>query len=160
VLPLRLAVVFRTREQVVARFDPMQSALKTALTRLDGCAQWTLKVAAAPTDRRVAEATSGTDYLRRAREGRQKRAMLLSEARATAVRLHDKLVAAAVDAGEGTAGGEVLFAAHYLVRHADKGRFLDLIDEATAAEGAARLRAEVKGPWAPYAFVPRMEEAS
>lgn len=162
VLPLRMCTVFASAERVTDVLTARSDALQASLDRLAGCAEWSVKVVGRKSTgapRSGDAATSGTDYLRRAsaRIGEQQQAGLRSQQ--LAERLHEQLSAIAVDvAGGGPAPG-LLHRGSYLVRSEDRGRFLDLVQAAdeSAETGVA---VEVGGPWAPYSFVPQLQEAS
>lgn len=161
-LPLRMCTLFASPDRVTEVLTARSEELQASLDRLAGCAEWSVKVAGrrnAGAPRSGDAPTSGADYLRRAsaRLAEQQDAGLRGQHHAE--RLHARLSSVAVEvAGGGPAGG-LLHRASYLVREADRGRFLDLLRAADeAAEGGVSV--EVGGPWAPYSFVPRLQEAS
>lgn len=159
VLPLRLCTVFRSPHRAVASLDAASDALSAALSRVDGCAQWSVKVRvprASPRGRD--EPTSGADYLRRVAQRRQDQADALAAGLDDARRLHEHLSRLAVAAEpDRVASDAAQQAASYLVRRSETPRFL----EAAARDvGAGRLDVDVRGPWAPYSFVPRLEETA
>lgn len=159
VLPLRLCTVFRSAQRAVASLDAASEALSTALSRVDGCAQWSVRVRvprAAPRSRD--EPASGADYLRRVAQRRQDEADTLAAGLDDARRLHEMLTRLAVAAEQERASSDaVQQAASYLVRKSETRRFL----QAAARDvGTRRLDVDVRGPWAPYSFVPRLEESA
>lgn len=162
VLPLRMCTVYRSAEGAVATVEANSAPLEEALARVAGCSEWSVSVRGGgdpdPAADRVAEATSGAEYLRQvASRGRQREAAV-EEALEAARRLHRGLseLAVAIDPTGATAGAEVRQT--YLVHQRDTPRFLDALQHSEVQR--PRLEVDVRGPWAPYSFVPVLREAA
>ena len=160
VLPLRMCTVFRSAESALATVTADADTLSASLERVTGCAQWSVKVRG--TRGKAADltsATSGADYLRGVASARQKEAEQVDAARLAANRLHEQLSdhVVAAERDESPADGSLLAGA-YLVRDTEAESFLDVTRR--AEEGSAALDVDVRGPWAPYSFVPRLSEAA
>ncbi|WP_234347760.1 GvpL/GvpF family gas vesicle protein [Streptomyces specialis] len=163
VLPLRLATVCRDEAGVLRLLAVNHDRFAAALDRLDGRAEWGVKVYADPADAApaavpAARPASGRDYLRQ--RGRQRQAEgAARQAAEEAVRsVHDTLARAA----EGTRlhppqaarlsgePGQNLLNGAYLVRREDSRAFCALAGE--LAGRLTGLRLSLTGPWAPYSF--------
>ncbi|HSR24708.1 MAG TPA: GvpL/GvpF family gas vesicle protein, partial [Candidatus Eisenbacteria bacterium] len=162
VLPLRMCTLFASPDRVADVLTARAAELQASLDRLAGCAEWSVKVAgrrSASAPRTADTPTSGADYLRRASTRLAEQQDAGRRAQQHAERLHARLSSVAVEvAGGGPAGG-LLHRASYLVRAGDRDRFLDLVQAADEASESG-VAVEVGGPWAPYSFVPRLQEAS
>ncbi|UQI44311.1 GvpL/GvpF family gas vesicle protein [Streptomyces sp. HU2014] len=165
VLPLRLATVYRDERGLRRMLAAGRPELDAALDRLEGRAEWAVKVwtdpgpAAESGPRPKGPGGSGRDYL--ARRGAEHRAREEGRLRAeeAVARVHGALLTLAEEARlhpprdarlSGRPGHNLLNAA-YLVRRertrafrSAAGAFADLRDG---------LRVELSGPWAPYSFV-------
>jgi hypothetical protein len=171
VIPMRMCTVYRTesgiREMLAREADP----LRDALDRLDGKAEWGVKVftsgAAADADADASDPASSHDspgaaYMERRRTDRERRQRALQVAQDAADLIHERLGAVASDAQviplqrpEVTGhSGEMILNGVYLVP-----------DDATEAfhEEVRALASELEphgvelyptGPWPAYNFVP------
>jgi hypothetical protein len=159
VLPLRLCTLFRSTDRAVATVDAQTGPLESALARVDGCGQWsvTARLGSRPSARDGEAVSSGAEYLRRVAARRQDEADAMSAGQAAARTLHETLSRVAVATEPGTAGADGAMQSAYLVRAADAERFLRAADTFDADR---HLDVEVRGPWAPYSFVPRLVEAA
>lgn len=167
--PLRLATIFHDDDAVRRRLDEWRDALGEVLDRVDGRAEWSVKVIAPPPPSRAPvpepEPTTGTEFLRRRKAQAGEQAEHQQSAARVAEEAHHELSQVAEDTRllqpqdpqlTGHTGPMVLNGA-YLVRDADGDRF---------AESLAQLQArfdhvtfEVGGPWPPYSFA-GLEEPS
>jgi hypothetical protein len=160
VLPLRLCTVFRSAQRAVATVDANTLPLEQALATVAGCDEWSVTVrgARAPATATTPEPTTGAEYLRRVASRGRQRAEEMVEAEETARDLHALLagLAVATEPAVDTAGSGVRRT--YLVHRRNARRFLDVLERSDA--GATRLAVDVRGPWAPYSFVPVLREAA
>ncbi|GAA0475023.1 GvpL/GvpF family gas vesicle protein [Streptomyces sp. NPDC046215] len=164
VLPLRLATVYRDEAGLRRMLAAERAELGAALDRLDGRAEWGVKIWTEPEPVPAAPAAapaSGRDYLRRRGAERRAREDGWRRAEDTATEVHTTLLTLAEEARlhppqdsrlSGRPGSNVLNAA-YLVRHEHGPEFTSAV--AAFADGADGLRVELTGPWAPYSFVAR-----
>ena len=164
VAPLRLITVCLDDDSVVSRLRQWEAPLRSALQRIAGCREWSVKAyaAGAPPDF-VAEGdasgvTTGTAYLQRKRELSQRRQQLEGVKTETAAAIHialsgrskaSRLLAAQDPQLTGRSEPMILNGA-YLVPDEDEATFRATIDDLGSRHGDAML--EVAGPWAPYSF--------
>jgi hypothetical protein len=157
VLPLRLATVFSSAERAVAMLAPHQDRLSEALQRVTGSAQWTVRATTSARGGTDAEASSGTDYLRALAARRDDAAARHAAGSAAAAERHQSLTELSVAAeSEPTPAPSQLLNGVYLVRGEQTGRFQDVVSRARRHS----LTLDVRGPLAPYSFVPRLEVAA
>jgi hypothetical protein len=158
VLPLRLATVFTSAERAIAMLATHHDRLSEALVRVTGSAQWTVRATASAPRGTDAEASSGTDYLRAVAARRDDAVSRHAADAAAATELHQTLADLSVAAERDTTSPSQLLSGVYLVRTEQSGRFQDVLSR--AREQADGLTLDVRGPLAPYSFVPRLEEAA
>ena len=159
VLPLRLATVFSSAERALAMLDTHHDRLSEALVRVTGSAQWTVRVTVSAPRGTDVEASSGTDYLRAVAARRDDAASRHEADAAAAAELHQALADLSVAAERDTTSPPShLLSGVYLVRAEQTGRFQDVLSRASEHPDALIL--DVRGPLAPYSFVPRLEEAA
>jgi hypothetical protein len=158
--PMRLATICFDDARVRERLREWHFALEQALDRVDGRAEWSVKVLRPARVREAAGAkpTSGADYLRRKKEQAEERATGDAAAFEVAREIHADLQARSAASRQlapqdprltGHEGTMVLNAA-YLVA-------VDAADEFEARVGdlAAdhpEVVVDVRGPWPPYSF--------
>lgn len=167
VAPMRLATVFLTPDSLRQRAGEWAESLHTALDRVEGCQEWSVKVvvdttaqaAAAPDGPTGGQAGSpGAAYLQRRREqlGAQQRAQ--EAAARTGDDVHAALVEGVVASRRlppqdrrlaGYEGTMVLNAA-YLVSRSGAEEWLGRVEGLRARLPRATI--EVRGPWPPYSF--------
>ncbi|MQA98409.1 MAG: gas vesicle protein GvpFL [Streptosporangiales bacterium] len=177
VLPLRLATVYRNDDRVRSLLREERERFGAALDRVDGHAEWGVKVYADPdatpspgvrvsggptgsagAGGGAAGSGSGRDYLRRRREERHSRDEIWRNAAELAARADAELAALADEVRvhrpqnrqlSGAPGENVLNAA-YLV---PVERTTDFTAVARGLAGSLPgTRLELTGPWAPYSF--------
>ncbi|MCD9143539.1 GvpL/GvpF family gas vesicle protein [Streptomyces albireticuli] len=165
VLPLRLATVYRDERGLRRMLAAGRSELDATLDRLDGRAEWAVKVwtgpgrPAADGPRPRGSGGSGRDYL--ARRGAERRAREADRLRAeeAVAHVHAALLTLAEEARlhpprdarlSGRPGRNLLNAA-YLVRRERTRAFRSAAG--AFADRRDGLRVELSGPWAPYSFV-------
>jgi hypothetical protein len=158
-LPFRLCTVFRGAGRALAALEANAAPLEAALTTVTGCAEWSVSARAVERPPRgdVGASASGAEYLRRVASRNRQRVDAASVAQDAVRLLHRRLgeVAVASDPpGEQAAGTR----GAYLVRERDVPRFLDVVR--AGERGTPRVDTEVRGPWAPYSFVPALREAA
>lgn len=162
--PMRLATIFLddggVRRQVEERYDE----LRAALDRVDGRAEWSVKVLARqrPAEPVAAGApTGGAEYLRRKKAESQARQTAESDAVEAARRVADALTDGAPEAvavrrlqpqDPRLSGleGTMLLNLAVLVEQDASERFRARVEEAADAEPAVSV--VVAGPWPPYSF--------
>lgn len=164
VAPLRLVTVCLDDESVVKRLRQWEAPLRSALERVEGCSEWSVKAFVPAGTAEVAAggeepaATSGTAYLRRKREQSSRREQADREAAETAEALHialagrsraSRLLAAQDPQLTGRPEKMTLNGA-YLLPHSEEDAFRRLVEDLRRRHPDVLL--EVAGPWAPYSF--------
>ncbi|WP_084678256.1 GvpL/GvpF family gas vesicle protein [Actinopolymorpha alba] len=162
-LPFRFGALYPSRGQVRAVLDSHADQLTAELRRLDGTAEWGVKVRTReestgrghPT---AGEVTGGTAWMRqrrdaaaareRARHARAETAADVKQALTTYAR--ETVVRAASRPDEPTA---LVFDAVYLIPRSAERDFHEAIRSTSARYTDEGLRFEVTGPWPPYHFV-------
>ena len=160
--PMRLATICYDDDAVRARLRAWHVDLNHVLDRIEGCAEWSVKVLtmpAAPAAEPVAAGSvSGADYLHRKKAEAQARAAQDDSAAEVAGRIHDELARLAKASRRlpaqdprlsGHQGVMVLNAA-YLVPDEAGEEFADLVLRLSTAEPAVVV--DGRGPWPPYSF--------
>ncbi|WP_232109624.1 GvpL/GvpF family gas vesicle protein [Streptomyces buecherae] len=165
VLPLRLGTVYRDASRVAQMLREHGAALRESLDRLAGHAEWGVKVyaepgAGAPTPPAADDTTDtpGRAYLQRRRAAREAQRAADRTAREVVARVRAGAAEWAVDRvahrpqhGElASTNGENLVNDAYLVGAEHVDAFQAAVRHAAA--GAAGVRVELTGPWAPYSF--------
>lgn len=164
VAPLRLVTVCLDDDSVAARLREWEQPLRAALSRVEGCREWSVKVYQADTSADPSTAgqaegpRTGTAYLQRKREASGRRARLDREAAESAEAVHTAL------AGRSKASRRLgqqdpqltnrsepqILNGAYLVPDLEEERFRLLVEELRARHNSVLL--EAAGPWAPYSF--------
>jgi hypothetical protein len=159
VLPLRLATVFSSADRALTMLATHHDRLSEALDRVTGSAQWTVRVTASPQRSMDAESSSGTDYLRAVAARRDDAMSRQAADTAAATELHQALADLSVAAErDTTTTPNQLLSGVYLVRAEQTARLQAVLSQAREQPDA--LSIDVRGPLAPYSFVPRLEEAA
>ncbi|PHQ52971.1 gas vesicle protein [Streptomyces cinnamoneus] len=169
VLPLRLATVYREERGVHGMLAAGGPRLGAALDRLEGRAEWGVKVhtlpqgppAAGPPPSAPRAPASGRDYLRqraaqrRAHEGRSRQADEAARGIHTALTAlaEETRLYPAQNAGLSRQPGHNVLNAAYLVPGAARTRFTSAVARLAESAPAEGVRVELTGPWAPYSFV-------
>ncbi|WP_240796498.1 GvpL/GvpF family gas vesicle protein [Streptomyces sp. RFCAC02] len=167
VLPLRLATVCRDEDGVRRLLAENRERFTTALERLDGRAEWGVKLYAdlpaaqgdvPPPPAGGGTARSGRDYLRQRRRSRDLAGDAWRRAEAAARLVHGTLTGVAEHARlhqpqdarlTGERGTNLLNGA-YLVPHEAESEFRALVGRLAAQVDGLRL--SLTGPWVPYSF--------
>ncbi|MGZ4437043.1 MAG: GvpL/GvpF family gas vesicle protein [Nocardioidaceae bacterium] len=170
--PLRLATICLDDAGVRARLDEWYDALQTALDRVEGRQEWSVKAFAAPGEPTeptepaepapagggAREPGAGAAYLRRKKTETVQRQSAHDRAAEVAEQVHQALVARAVASRRlqpqdprltGHQGTMTLNGA-YLVEESAAAGFAAEVEALAAAHPEARL--DVHGPWPPYSF--------
>jgi hypothetical protein len=160
--PLRLATIFHDDDAVRHRLGEWHDALVDVLDRVDGRAEWSVKVIAPPPPARAAapepEPTSGTEFLRRRKAQASEHAEQHESATRVAEDAHHELTLVAeatrlLQAQDpqltGYVGAMVLNGA-YLVPDHDSDRFAECLEQLRGR--FQQMTFEVGGPWPPYSF--------
>jgi hypothetical protein len=163
-LPFRFGALYPSRDHARAVLRERAGQLRAELDRLDGCAEWGVKVRTTepepgreepPT---AADATDGTEWMLRRREAAaarqesQRRHSRVGQEVDDALSRHARegVVRAAARPGE---PGALVFDAVYLVPHSAEADFQDALGEIGSRYPDEDLRLELTGPWPPYHFV-------
>jgi Gas vesicle synthesis protein GvpL/GvpF len=174
VVPLRLCTVFAGDAAVLAMLDRERAALQAALDRLEGRAEWGVKLIADPgavraaaggrsaagAEERAGAPASGHAYLARKRRDRHAREEARRIAHEAARAVHTGLGAQAAAATVLRAPprelsgdpGELVLNGAYLVDRARADEFRALAERLGEGQRPRGLRLEVTGPWPPYSF--------
>jgi hypothetical protein len=160
--PLRLATIFHDDDAVRRRIAEWHDALVDVLDRVDGRAEWSVKVIAPPPPAREAapapEPTTGTEFLRRRKEQASEHAEQQESATRVAEDAHHELAQVAEATRllqpqdpqlTGHVGAMVLNGA-YLVPEDDSARFGECLEQLRGRFD--QMTFEVGGPWPPYSF--------
>ena len=168
VIPMRMCTVYRTEGGVREMLSREQRPLQEALHDLAGKLEWGVKVFSRPDlahdDDRTTDAApaSGTAYMSRRREERDRladRERLVAEA---AGEIHERLRAVAGDSRLNAAGrseldrrpGEMVLNGVYLVDDPAFDRFQREVLDLEESYGGLGLELVATGPWPPYHFLP------
>lgn len=161
VAPLRLATIFRHDSAVRARLEESGPAMKEVLDRVDGRAEWSVKVVApapgAP-EQTEPEPASGAEFLRRRKAQTEDRGRRLDDLARVAEEVHEALAQAAVanrvlpaqDPQLTGLSGTMALNGAYLVDLLQRQRFEQQLRELRAR--FPEVTVESAGPWPPYSF--------
>jgi hypothetical protein len=166
VAPLRLVTICLDDDSVVTRLREWEQPLRSALERVEGCREWSVKAyspgssagIAAEAEEQSAEASSGTAYLQRKRDQSSRRQRADLEAADTAESVHlalagrskaSRLLALQDPQLTGRAERMILNGAYLLPDEEDEA-FRSLVEDLQIRQQGILL--EVAGPWAPYSF--------
>jgi hypothetical protein len=160
--PLRLATICYDDDGVRARLREWYAALMAALDRVEGCAEWSVKVLTAPRASAPVAAgappASGAEYLRRKKEAASERTSRDDAALELAGQVHEALHELSRASRQlppqdprlsGHQGTMVLNAA-YLVPVEGADAFVARADDLAAAH--PEVVVDRRGPWPPYSF--------
>jgi hypothetical protein len=162
--PLRLITVCLDDDSVISRLRQWEKPLRSALHRVEGCREWSVKAYAAGTSvqPRGEEADgapgSGTAYLARKREQSTRRQQADRAAAETAEAIHVALSARArasrllapQDPQLTGRSERMILNGAYLMPDAQEGELPALVEDLRRRHGDVLL--EIAGPWAPYSF--------
>jgi hypothetical protein len=166
-LPMRLFTLFHGDARAVAHVRGDEARVRRVLARVDGCAEWGVRVRLDPAlarrrvRRRPAPATvdgrSGTRFLLAKKQQRDVVRAVLHEGRAAVEQTFEALAALAeasrrrpADELEGT---RVVLDAAFLVAGRQVGEFKRAVRRAATALLALGYRLTLTGPWPAYSFV-------
>ena len=163
VAPMRLVTIYADDTRLREQIGLLHDALVAALDRVDGCAEWSVKVyagTAEPSRERPARepATSGAAYLQRKRDQATARQSADEQAAQVAHHIHDALAGLA-DAARTLAPQDPRLSGRpepmvhngaYLVRNERAHSFRTSAESVTAEHPS--MTVEVQGPWPPYSF--------
>lgn len=159
--PLRLAVIFDDDAGVRDRVEDLYDDLVAVLDRIEGRAEWSVKVVAPPPPAATGAeepVTSGADYLRRKQTEDRARREQTDDVGRIGEEVHRRLAARCVASRllqpqdpklTGRTGVMVLNGA-YLVDVDEGDRFGALVR--SVAEQHPEVTVEAAGPWPPYSF--------
>ena len=159
--PMRLATICFDDEAVRDRIRTWQVDLTHVLERVEGCAEWSVKVLQ-PTAEKAEEKedapVSGADYLRRKKESAEQRSQGEAAGSRAADGIHGALSALsrasrqlpAQDPRLSGLEGTMLLNAAYLVPDDAVGDFEAVLADLTGQHPDVVL--DARGPWPPYSF--------
>ncbi len=168
VIPMRMCTVYRTDGGVREMLRRESGALSEALDRLDGKAEWGVKVFADPeqaadSEDAVAETGSpGAAYIERKRTERDQRERAVELLDELGAQIHERLSAVASDAlviplqrPEASGhGGEMVLNGVYLVPDDEREAFHAAVQALQVELGPQGIEIVPTGPWPAYNFVP------
>ena len=163
VAPMRLVTIYADDTRLQEQVGLLHDALVAALDRVEGCAEWSVKVYAGPAEQSPAPAalepaTSGAAYLQRKRDQATARQSADEQAAQVAQHIHDALAGVA-DAARTLAPQDPRLSGRsepmvhngaYLVRTERAHSFRASAESVTAEHPS--MTVEVQGPWPPYSF--------
>lgn len=171
IVPLRFGALFASAGAVAAMLRSEQTVLSEVLSRLDGAAEWAVRVtwdAHLARDALVEQVPPGPDgrssgraYLAARKREQDARQHLGTAKRQLADAIHRRLSEHARQAvlctatrpsHEPAAAPGLVLDAAYLVDHHD-GALATQLEQELAAGQVCGLRAQLTGPWPPYSFV-------
>jgi hypothetical protein len=167
VIPMRMCTVYRTESGVREMLRREAEPLLEALEHLQGRTEWGVKAfigpgrdAAGPED--GAGASTGTAYMRRKRNERERREQAIEAAEEAAATIHERLSALADDARtlplqrrEASGhSGDMIFNGVYLVADQEADAFHDEVRALQTELDPVGLELVPTGPWPAYNFVP------
>lgn len=159
--PLRLATIFHDDEAIRRRLREWRASIVEVLDRVDGRAEWSVKViasAADPVPDETDAPTSGADFLRRRKAQADDRGRRADEVARVADEVHAAVSGVAVASRvlppqdpqlTGLTGTMALNGA-YLVERSHEARLEEQVDAMRAAHPDVVV--DVNGPWPPYSF--------
>ncbi len=159
--PLRLATIFHDDDALRRRLGEWHQAIVEVLDRVDGRAEWSVKlISSTPVAVReeADEPTSGAEFLRRRRAQADDRGQRAAEVARVAEEVHLALAGASVASRvlppqdpqlTGLSGTMALNGA-YLIELTEREGFERRVDEVRAAHPDLVL--DAAGPWPPYSF--------
>ena len=161
VAPMRLATMCLDDDGVRARLDEWHDALHRVLDRVEGRAEWSVKVLVPPPEPAAAAASgsgSGVAYLQQKRAEQQEREHRLARTSNIGEEIHQDLARTTVasrllspqDPQLTRYAGTMVLNGAYLVDVTAGDRFQRRVRELAAAHPEARI--ESGGPWPPYSF--------
>jgi hypothetical protein len=182
VVPMRLCTIYRGEEQVREMLVREQDTFADALERLEGKAEWGVKLIAEPgalertasaetsgePDDDEAEPSPGLAYLNEKRRQSRARDVVDRLAEAWAEAAHDRIAATASEAllnplqPSEVSGhtGEMLLNGVYLVEARETDSFRGAVEALEEEYAQAGVSVELTGPWPPYNFVKSSIEAA
>jgi hypothetical protein len=164
-LPMRLGVVLRTRQDVEALLRDRAPSLHEHLEAITGADEWTCRVRRAPGDGAassgvaagsVAEPETGRAYLSRRSHELERRQSAQEQLAASVDSLDAGLRAHATAAAPlGTPEPDSVHAAAYLVPRRAREAFLGVLEQWEQRGAEAALDLALDGPLPPYHFAPQ-----
>jgi hypothetical protein len=175
IVPLRLCTLYESEASVFQMLEQERHSLAEALTALEGCLEWAVKVLldskrlidAAQANGCHVETDSqergeGSAYLLRRRSERADRDAAATMARGVADAIHARLRDWAIDAttrppqNRDLSGhtGEMILNGAYLVERTRTDELHELVSQLQDRDRDLGVTIELTGPWPPYNFVP------
>ena len=181
VVPMRLCTIYRSASQVEGMLVSEHHAFTDALRRLEGKAEWGVKLIAEPgaieraavpggaeNSEEPGAGSEGAAYMSRKRREAEIRKRADDVAEGWADVVHTRLAACASEAllnplqNPEVSGhtGEMLLNGVYLVEDRDAEAFRGAVDALSEEFRSRGARVELTGPWPPYNFVKSSIEAA
>jgi len=181
VVPLRLCTIYRSAAHIESMLASEHDAFREALRRLEGKAEWGVKLIAEPGAIERAAAPGGAEpsdepgassegaaYMNRKRREAEIRKRADDVATGWADVVHTRLAACASEAllnplqNPEVSGhtGEMLLNGVYLVEDRDAEAFREAVDALSEEFRSRGAAVELTGPWPPYNFVKSSIEAA
>jgi hypothetical protein len=163
VVPLRLPSLYGSLESLAETLRESGDLLNEDLRRIEGKAEWAVKVYRTPEPQSSAvsaAATSGRDYLRARSRDLSARTSVQEQVREQVREIHRTLGEVSAeylrnqpqDAVLSGRKEQMLLNGAYLVSRTDQARFLELVGEIADDPDTSGLSVEVSGPWPAYNF--------
>jgi hypothetical protein len=180
VVPMRLCTIYSSEKQVREMLDRERALLLDALERLEGKAEWGVKLIAeqhaleraaatrASSDPEQDAASRGTAYMNRKRREARIREEEDQVAEEWGRTVHERLAKAASEAllnpvqrpEVGGYEGDMLLNGVYLVDDGEVEEFRAMVERLADEYQALGVTVELTGPWPPYNFVKSSIEAA
>ncbi len=155
-LPARFGTVFLSEKSLAQHIKERTKIFQEAFTRVADADEWGVKIFAErrATPSTSAQATSGTDYLKKKSVLLQpRRSANLDEQVQAFLEDLDKVAVASSPGGKASAGQPgLIWHGSFLVRRKNRKKLESALKK-YAAEWAESRRIDCSGPWPPYSFV-------
>jgi Gas vesicle synthesis protein GvpL/GvpF len=165
-LPMRLFTLFNADARAVAHVRGDEARVRRVLARVDGCAEWGVRVRLDPALARrrarraplpAADGHAGTRFLLAKKQQRDVARTVLTEGRAAVEATFETLAGLAEASrrrpSDELEGSRVVLDAALLVAGRRAGEVKRAVRRATVALGALGYRLTLTGPWPVYSFV-------
>jgi hypothetical protein len=155
ILPARFGTVFLSEESLLAHVKSEKKIIQSAFKKIAGADEWGVKVFRVAQAQRpvMADAVSGTDYLKRKAKTAMPRAKEDDPTLLELVRALAELSVEVAPGGKASSGQpNLVWHGSFLVRRGAHKKFADALRKFSATFSEA-YRVECSGPWPPYSFV-------
>ena len=163
-VPMKLFTLFTTEARALAHVKKRLKQLERIRARIQGCAEWGLRVRVDPTKLRAkaakAEVLSGADFLKRKQTQRDAARLQVAGAQEAAEALYEALASTGAQALKRRViegGTPLLLDVAALVPNANAKAFRARVQKLARAHAKSGLDVDLTGPWPAYHFI---EEAA